>query len=188
MTLDWNGYGRDMWYWIYGRDVTAGTGFVKQTYWAEESFGGDQPIVQRSQNGHTFAWYVQPFALGRPDMDGNGDGRPDNLAADSNVAQRAVTVALPSAPSNLTARRVTSTSGELPWARSTYPNDKVYYWIYRWDITAGQTSAQAVKQDLPIEWNQTTVGVSLTAGRTYGFSVRAENIAGYGPASGSATL
>lgn len=188
VTLDWTGYGRDIWYWVYGRDVTAGTGFVKQIYWAESSEGGDQPVAQRSQNGHTFAWYVVPFATGRPDTDTNGDGRPDNQAPASNVAQKAVSVALPSAPTSLIARRTATTEIQLTWNRTTYPSDKVYYWIYRWNVTAGQTSAQAVKQSLPIEWNQTSVAVgALDAGTTYGFYVRAENIAGYGPASNSAT-
>jgi len=64
VNLSWDAYGRDMWYWIYSRDVTAGEDFVRRDLWSTTPSAQDAPLLKPGRNGHTFEWYVVPFASG----------------------------------------------------------------------------------------------------------------------------
>ncbi|RSM64331.1 hypothetical protein DMB66_20755 [Actinoplanes sp. ATCC 53533] len=64
VNLSWDDYGRDMWYWIYSRDVTAGENFVRRDLWSTTPSAQDAPLLKPGRNGHTFEWYVVPFASG----------------------------------------------------------------------------------------------------------------------------
>lgn len=82
VNLSWDDYGRDMWYWIYSRDVTAGESFARRDFWTTTPSAQDAPLLNPGRNGHTFEWYVVPFASG-----GGGGQAPR-----SNTVQLTITV------------------------------------------------------------------------------------------------
>jgi hypothetical protein len=72
------------------------------------------------------------------------------------------------------------------WTRVSYPSDRVFYHIYHWKITAGQTEANAVHYG-PIPFDSTGALLQFAPGDGVAFRVRAENIGGMSPPSNIAT-
>lgn len=64
--LNWTDYGRDMWYWVESRDVTAGTAWSRPALWRTGTSMTDIPVLDPGRQGHTFEWRVVPFANGSP--------------------------------------------------------------------------------------------------------------------------
>lgn len=145
-TLTWPTVGTDVWYWGYQADKTAGTGFARTWggLWAEPASTTATtvsnlvaPVTSAKANGDTYAWYVQPFGAG-----GTFIG-PVTLA--SPTASEAVTIQRPATPADLRGSSGPAESQfNLGWNDPNYPSSAVYYWMFFWDITAGQTEQQAL--------------------------------------------
>jgi hypothetical protein len=133
VNLAWTEYGRDMWYWIYQRDKTAGEPFEKFELWSVAPDALVQPVFRRDRNGHEFEWYVVPFSTGGPQDDRNGDGRPDNWAPAANTVSRRVTVQPPSAPAWAHYEPAGNGRARVWWAEVANPSNKVYYWVWSCD-------------------------------------------------------
>jgi hypothetical protein len=205
-TLTWPDVGTDVWYWGYQADTTAGTAFAKTWggLWAEAPSttaatvtGQVSPVTSTATNGDTYAWYVQPFGAG---------GKPVGPVGVSPTASEAVTIARPLPPYNLRGSSGPAESEiNLGWNDQNYPSSAVYYWIFYWDITAGQTEQQALAGSggpgcgTPYEtcagafpyplgpgstkyhiagWTPSN-NVILATGHQYGFVLETENTAGY---------
>jgi hypothetical protein len=194
VTLTWPTVGTDVWYYGYQADLTANTSFSQMWggLWAQPSSstastasGQAAPVTSASVNGDTFAWYIQPF----------GAGGSTGPVGRSPTASEAVSIQPPSAPTGLAGGNGSGAAGEflLDWNDVTYPSSAVYYWLYYWDVTAGQTQANATRAADPLPPGSTYIhftGVTpaslssvLTPGHTYGFYVVAENLGGYSPPS-----
>ena len=173
--LDWNDYGRDMWYWIYSRDATANEGWKQSDYWATGSAFDLNPITSTAVNGHTFEYRIVPFA------NGAGSGR----APTSNTVSVVARVERPAAPTGVSATTPFPKDGTvfIRWKKVTTPHDRNYYRIRYWNKTAGQTSENASATTFYGEDSEWAALTHLTRGDTYGFDVQAQNIAGWGPRS-----
>jgi Zn-dependent metalloprotease len=177
--LTWTDYGRDVWYWVYERDVTAADAFRRYELWSVAPQSRLQAVFEPERNGHEFAWYVVPWALGGSAADGNGDGRPDNEAARSNTASVAVRVYAPSAPATATWYPASPDRALVSWSRVTYPSDKVYYYVF---------SCQTIIRDLLGQWQlvcertgplaHTTLSAEVPRSGFHYYYVVAENIGG----------
>jgi hypothetical protein len=178
--FDWNDYGRDVWYWYEKRDVTRGQGFGRFDLWAERTEAHDTPVLTAADNGHTFAYRVVPFAIG---------AQVNAEAPASNVVQQPIFVAPPAAPTGFVASASGPGGVALGWTPVSFPSDKVYYWVFRWDVTAGETEANAHQQPFPLGYTVTHTGITgLTRGHTYGFLVKAQNLGGWSVASNRQTV
>lgn len=175
--LSWSDYGRDMWYWVESRDVTAGTAWTRPALWQAGTSTTDIPVMEPAKQGHTFEWRVVPFANGSPS---------NQQAPASNVVQRTVTVQAPAQVTGVVATRVESGRIQVRWDRVTSPSDKVYYYIDHWNISAGQTEAQATRFG-PMSETTLSATLSFTPGDMIGFRVRAQNVGGFSPPSERAT-
>jgi serine protease len=176
--LRWNGYGRDMWYWVESRDATANTPWKRSDYWATGPAFDLNPITSTAVNGHTFEYRIVPFA--------NGPG--GRTAPTSNTVSVAARVALPAAPTGVSATTPLPKDGTvfIRWSKVTYPHAHNFYRVFYWDKTAGQTRANAWATAWYGE-TATWASLNLARGHTYGFDVQAQNIAGLGPRSASVT-
>ncbi|WP_154402631.1 phospholipase A2 [Nocardioides speluncae] len=160
VALSWTSSGPDAWYWIYQRDVTAGdTEFLRLEY---PVTSGSSFTAGLLANGHTYEFKVSAINAG-------GEG-----------AQSAAVQARPMPPkpvqvTGLTAQARADGSVDLQW---TGPTGSYFYWIYRRDVTAGQTGF--TKLEYPAE-NTSFAVEGLTHGHIYEFTVAATNLAGDGP-------
>lgn len=207
-TLTWPTVGTDVWFWGYQADQTAGTAFAKTWggLWAEPASStattvsnSVAPVTSAQTNGDTYAWYIVPF--------GAGGGAVGPVASSPTVAE-AVTIQRPGPPQDLQGGHGTGAVSEfsLNWYDVTYPSSAVYYWIYFWDITAGQTEQEALAGSggpgcgvgaetcagqLPVPLPPGTTSydiqgwtpdnlVILAPDHMYGFVMEAQNLAGYG--------
>jgi hypothetical protein len=192
VTLTWPTVGTDIWYWGNQRDVTTDSGesSLWGGLWAEPSTDTAAtvsqtaaPVTTAAGNGNTYSWYVQPFAAGGQAVSG-----PTTNA--SPTASEAVSIQRPSAPTDVTASHGSGAESEFAvyWDDVTYPSSAVYYWIYYWNVTAGQTEADATELpdpappgsvSLDIEGLTATNKTILTPNSEYGFYIEAENLGGY---------
>jgi len=150
----------NVYYWVYYRDVTAGGALTKLPFPATEP----KNTVGLLANGHLYEFKVAATNLA-------GDG------PDSALVRATSQVAAPGAPTNLTGSAAGDGSVDLSWD-SAGPN--LYYWLYRRDVTAGETAftkSGFFTDKTGASWD------GLQDGHVYAFQVRAENIAGLGPAS-----
>lgn len=171
--LNWDDYGRDMWYWIYRRDVTAGTGFQRFELWAPTNWAADYPVRQSSDNGHQYSWYVVPFANGRSSLQGPA----------SNAPAIQVWVQRPAAPPS--AQKLWYAQDGLwriSWESVSYPSDAVFYWIDSSDIFGLQCDTFG---PYSFETNWVYLGRHHSPGGTLceRFHVYAENLGGTGAAT-----
>jgi hypothetical protein len=200
VTLTWPTVGTDVWYWGYQADDTADTGFsgLWGGLWTEPSAptattvsNTAAPVTSSTNNGDTFAWYVQPFAAGHQFIG------PVNIV--SPTASEVVTIQPPSAPTMVSANHGSGAEAEfdVTWNDVTYPSSAVYYWIYYWDVTAGQTEADATQTADPAAPGTTSFDIAgltpdnsetLAPDSEYGFYVEAENLGGYSPPSSDVLL
>jgi hypothetical protein len=176
VAMQWGDIGKDVWYWIYQRDVTLGQGFKRFELWSIEPTLTVNPITSKDVNGHTFAWYVLPFASQSPDS--NGDGMPDVEGGASNNLQGQIWMQRPAAPSGVTASGYDFAAVKVTWGGVTYPTSDNFYWIYYWTST---TTATRVGPWGPS--SRSAVVAPLARGQRYYFAVSAENLAGEGPPS-----
>jgi hypothetical protein len=90
-------------------------------------------------------------------------------------------VQLPAAPTNVLARRVTG-GIQVSWNGVSYPSSAVFYWVYYWNVDAGEPVG--AHRFGPFS-QETRSGLFPTGppGPLFGFHVRAENLAGLGPPS-----
>jgi Fibronectin type III domain len=186
VTLTWPKDGTDVWFYGYQSDQTASSGFSQMWggLWVTPSLASTQvsqvamPVTSAAVNGHTFAWYVQPFGAGDPPIIGPTTNR-------SPIASEPVSIQPPKAPTNLTGDHG-SAAGEfqLSWTDVTYPSSAVYYWIYYWDVSAGQTESQATQSAVPAPPGTNYFDfLGLRGGDQYGFYVKAQNLGGFSPPS-----
>jgi hypothetical protein len=198
LQLTWPTVGTDVWYNGYQEDVTAGSSFSQMWngLWvtpsaptATSASGTAAPVTSAGVNGHTFGWYVQAFGAGCTNC-------PTSI---SPIASEAVAMQPPAAPTGLIGSNGTGAAGEfkLNWTDVTYPSSAVYYWVYYWDVTAGQTIVNATRAALPAPPGTTSFdfagwtssgGAVLTPFHAYGFFVKAENLGGFSPASNDVTV
>jgi fibronectin type 3 domain-containing protein len=154
-----------VYYWIYQRDVTAGQGFTKLPYPASEA--------KFTAGGLTHG-HVYEFKIAATNLAGDGPA--------SDVRSATANYALPAAPANLRGGAAGDGSIDLQWD-SAGPN--LYYWVYRRDVTAGETSF--TRATYPTD--QTTLSwEGLRDSHVYEFQVRAENAGGLGPASNTVSI
>ncbi|WP_203903998.1 S8 family serine peptidase [Virgisporangium aliadipatigenens] len=172
VALNWSDYGRDMWYWVESRDVTAGGAWTRPALWQSGTSMVDLPLLDPAKQGHTIEWRVIPFA----------NGSSSREAPASNVVQRVVRCEPPAQVTGVVATRVDSGRIELTWNEVTYPAPSVYYAVDYWNISQGQTEAQATRWGF-VNPGTTRVTLNLPPGDMVGFRVTAQNIGGYGPAS-----
>ena len=163
-------------------DASTGTGFSKMWggLWAESGSAGTTPVTSGPTNGNTFEWYIRSFGAG------NGSG-----GANSPTATSAVTIAIPSVITGLTASNSSSQlSGcgpgcvYLSWNKETYPSSSVYYDAYYCDTK--NSSCNTASEFTPMAWTSATSEIisGLTAGNVYKFYVTAGNTAGWsGPST-----
>jgi subtilisin family serine protease/fibronectin type 3 domain-containing protein len=159
--LNWGSSGAGIWYWVYSRDVTAGSSFTRSKYPVSS---GTSFTAAYLTLRHTYAFYVTAFNEG-------------GESAKSNTAQATSSIPLPPAPSNLTATKLSNGDIRLNWGSS---GAGLWYWVYSRDVTAG---GSFTRSKYPV-----SSGTSLTAGflktnHTYAFYVRAINAMGEGSAS-----
>jgi subtilisin family serine protease len=181
--LYWSDYGRDMWYWVHTRNVTRNEPFTRSLYWVTGRSVMAGAVTDTSNNGHTFEFYIVPWANAAPGVDKNGDGRLDNEAPASNTVRIVARVQPPAAPANVVARN-TGSGIEVTWSGVTYPSSSVYYWVYYWNVD-GLEPVDAHRFgpfDQHSRAAQFPIGIP---GNLYGFRVRAENIGGLSPPSSS---
>jgi len=165
VTLTWNSSGPGVWYWLYQRTVPSGS-FVRYQYPVTT---GTTFTPTMLANGTTYEWYVT--AIG---SDGSESPR-------SNLAQAVPQMALPAAPTNLTATPNNDGTIRLSW---TAPAPNLWYWVY----TRVGTSGNFTRSIYPLTTGGTTFTAAfLTIGQTYSFRVSAINAGGEGPLSNIAT-
>ncbi len=177
VSLSWDDYGRDMWYWIYSRDATLNQPFTKHELWAAGTSITQGPITSAANNGHVFEYYVVPFAYGDP------TGQ-NNLAPATGVVRMTVRVQPPASPQNVRASML-----PLPnqltayWDPVTFPSNDIYYALWYWDESAGQTEADARKISFIEPTNTSWTIPDLVSGHQYAFRMNASNLAGVSPPS-----
>ncbi|WP_250038241.1 S8 family serine peptidase [Paractinoplanes maris] len=169
--LNWSSYGRDIWYWVESRDVTTGSGWKRPELWQSGTSMTDIPVVDGDTQGHTFEWRVIPFGTG-----GGGE------APGSNIVQRKVTVQPPGQLLGVAATRLGNGQIRVNWNEATYPSNRVYYFVDHWNISAGQTAAQAVRS-APLDPGTTSLTTTFVPGVRMGFRVVARNVGGFSPPS-----
>lgn len=176
VTLSWSNYGRNMWYWLYSRDATRNQPFTKNELWANSDWITQAPITTAEDNGHVFEYYVVPFAYGDP--------TPNHLAPASNVVRLTVQIAPPATPQNVRPHHL-PVPRELTvlWDQVTYPSSSVYYALWYWDESIGETEAQARKISLIGPQNTSWTIRDLVSGHQYAFRMDASNLAGVSPPS-----
>jgi hypothetical protein len=96
--------------------------------------------------------------------------------------QRVVRCEPPAQVTGVVATRVDSGRIELTWNEVTYPAPSVYYAVDYWNISQGQTEAQATRWG-SLNQGTTRVTLSFPPGDMIGLRVTAQNLGGYGPAS-----
>jgi hypothetical protein len=205
-TLTWPTVGTDVWFWGYQADQTAGTDFAKTWggLWAEPASSTATtvsntvaPVTSTQTNGHTYAWYIVPFGAG---------GGPIGPVGTSPTVSEAMTIQPPATPYDLGGSSGPAESQfNLGWTDPNYPSSAVYYWVFQWDITAGQTEQEALagsggpgcgvgyetcagafpdalppgtKSDDIQGWTPDN-SVILTPDHMYGFVLETENLAGW---------
>jgi hypothetical protein len=187
--LAWEAPGSDIWTYLYQCDSTTTAcattsscatdtgGFTRQYggLWLTGTGRRHSPVTSQANNGHRFTWYVCTTGA----MNGQPIGTNGNGGA-SVQRSAVVTHPAPAAPANLRGTRSGATVSLL-WDEVIFPNPQVYYTPYLWDITAGQTSADAAPVT-PVQTTSATVTVP-NATHTYGFFVKATNFAGGSPPS-----
>jgi hypothetical protein len=176
VAMRWGDIGKDVWYWIYQRDVTLGQGFKRMELWSTEPALTVNPITSKDVNGHTFAWYVVPFASQSPDS--NGNGMPDVEGQASDNLQGPIWMQRPSAPAGVTASGYDYGTVRLTWSGVTYPTSGNFYWIYYWTSTTTATRVGPWDSN-----SRSAIVAPLARGQQYYFAVSAENLAGEGPPS-----
>jgi Zn-dependent metalloprotease len=177
LSLSWTPAGRDMWYWIEGRDATANEAFKRGDLWSTGTSFTTYPVDSPLKDGHTFEYRIVPFASGF----GGKEAPP------TNVWRGVVKIALPSAPTGVTAAPPSGTTGKIKvsWTGVTFPAPQVYYQVFYWDITAGQAVGSKWTAWLGETTRSTTL--TLTRGHKYGFYVTAINSAGSSRPSSTVT-
>lgn len=193
-SLSWTAPGTDVLSFLYQCDGTATAcattsscssnegGFVKQFggLWLTTKSVRHQPITSQDVNGHRFNWYVCTSGAQNPNPIGtNGNGGA------SAHAGAVVTFPVPTAPANLTGARSGATVS-LSWSQVTFPSTSVFYVPFYWDITAGETKNNAVA--LPAVLGTTATVTLPVSNHTYGFYLRAWNMAGYSLPSNTKTF
>lgn len=191
VNLSWTAAGTDVWTYLYQCDASTtacsdrstcaaegGGGFTRQFegLWITDKSVRVRPVANAGQNGHRFVWYVCTTGAknGKPiGTEGNGGVSPQLSAT--------VTVPAPNAPANLRGTR-SGTSLSLAWDEVTFPSTAVYYTPYLWNVSAGQTAADAVALQ-PVEGRTSTTITLPVAGSTYGVYLKALNFAGASPPS-----
>lgn len=196
VTLTWPTVGTDVWFYGYQENVTTGSGLSQMWggLWIEPSSptattatAQALPVTSSSVNGDEFGWQIEPF--GAQSTQPVGPGSP--------IATYVVTIAVPSAPTGVTASSGPAEAEfTINWNDVSYPSSSVLYWVYYWDITAGQTEADALQAALPAGPGATTATFqgltstntfSLAPESTYGFYVTADNLGGNSAPSNAAT-
>jgi hypothetical protein len=119
---------------------------------------------------------------GGPGGDNNGDGRADNEAPPSNVVRQVVSVQPPATVDGVAAVSAGGGRINVGWQQVTYPSNQVFYWVYAWKVSAGQTEAQATKYG-PFPATANSATIQFNAGDYVAFRVRAENLGGMSPPS-----
>jgi subtilisin family serine protease len=177
VTLSWDDYGRDMWYWIYSRDATLGQPFTKHELWAAGTRITQGPVTSTANNGHVFEYYVVPFAYGDP------TGQ-NNTAPPTSVVRLTVRMERPDAPQNVRASGLAVPKQlTVQWNSVTFPSTDVYYALWYWDETAGETEVDARRISLIQPTNTSWTISDLVSDHQYAFRMNASNIAGASPPS-----
>lgn len=158
--LTWDAPAPNLYYWIYFRDVTAG-----QTAFTRGQYPTDKTALTM---GLLASNHVYEFKVSAANQGGEGPaGSPIQVTSHGG---------LPNPPSGLSA-----SAGDghvlLRWTASTTAS--VYYWVYRRDVTAGESWHK-----MPSPVNATSLDVTfLVNGDTYEFKVTATNSIGDSAAS-----
>jgi len=150
ITLAWADPGADLWYWLYRRDATDGSDWVRGDYPIDRPRGfTTTPLVQ----GHTYEFRIA--AIG-----------PSGESPPSAVARATARYAPPPAPTGL---RVHAGDGraDLTW---TAPAGGLSYLAYYRDVTAGQK--RFTRDPYPLDEPTAIVG-ALVDGHVYEFRVTA---------------
>ena len=150
ITLAWTDPGANLWYWLYQRDATNGSAWVRGDYPIDRSRGFTTvPLV----HGHTYEFRIA--AIG-----------PSGESSPSAVARATARYAAPPAPTGL---RVSAGDGRvgLTW---TAPAGGLIYLAYYRDVTAGQT--RFTRNPYPLDDPRAVVG-ALVDGHVYEFRVTA---------------
>ncbi|WP_283135947.1 phospholipase A2 [Rhizohabitans arisaemae] len=147
-------------YWVRLRDVSAGaTDFTK----IDLPVHGTTTTLTQLLSGNTYEFKVTA---------GNDGGE----GPASNVARATAKIALPGAPTGLTATAQADGSVKLSWTAVAKART---YWVYRRDVTFGH--AQFSRYHLPTTDTSAVIG-DLLNGSTYEFKVTAVGDGGEGPA------
>jgi fibronectin type 3 domain-containing protein len=157
VTLRWTASSTpNVYYWVYQRDVTAGTGWQKLPLPLTSccTFNGGYLI-----NGHTYEWKIAAANL-------------TGVSGFSNTVSGRPMPPFPQAPSNLKAT-VGNGTVQLKWTKSA--TAEVYYWIYQRDVTAGSGWQRL---PYPVTSCCTFNGGLLINGHTYEWKITAANLSG----------
>ena len=91
VSLSWDNYGRDVWYYVSRRDVTANGPWVRSELWSTTTSHRDVPLTATNTTSRQFAYKIVPW--------GRGGGAP--TFADSTVVNVTATLQKPAAPRGL---------------------------------------------------------------------------------------
>jgi fibronectin type 3 domain-containing protein len=160
VVLEWTAV-PNSWYWVYYRDITAGdTQFTKAQYPVTE---GPTATLGWLANGHEYEFKVSA-------VNAAGEGGA------SAVVKAKPMPPLPKVVTGLTATANDTGGVRLEW---TAPGPNLYYWVYRRDVTAGESDY--TKLAYPVTDGTAITVKGLTHGHVYEFTVAGTNLAGDGP-------
>jgi hypothetical protein len=170
--LTWDLVGRDVWYWIYEKNVSESSSYKRYELWSYGPSATVAPLVSAGDNGDTFSYYVVGFASGSPDA--NGNGMPDIQSGQSNTVSGPVRMQPPAAPTGVAVTGTDYGAVQLKWNGVTYPTSQVFYWIRYWsDLESAPIRVGPWGADV-----RSAIVAPLASGHWYTFVVTAENIGG----------
>jgi Fibronectin type III domain len=189
LQLTWPNQGADVWYWVWWQDLTTGSGWQQQTFWAlgpnADSWDparvlglpfSDTSTIQYhyvpaspAHNGDRFSFWVQAFAAGNGSVTS-----PDSAAtATSAVAASVAAVTGLAGATDSSGHGVTLTWNAVP----ALPGETVLYDVYYKLATSSTWTELGTPAGSP------TVDVTPLSPGTYNFKVAAVNDIGEGPAT-----
>lgn len=161
--ITWDAHEEDVWYLVYQRDVTEDS-TTEFRQW-EIPVTTNSVTAEYLRHEHTYE-----FAISATNRGGEGPK--------SSTVQATAEVAPPAAPTNLTATPNGDGTIQLDWDA---PDKDSWHWVYRRDVTAGDTNFTRGKY--PFSEGSSATADFLKDGHVYEFKVSATNLGGEGPFS-----